>query len=66
MVTPNCNDAAKKTVFAIVPNPGVTFSGNQIKSTKQLTIKKAQPSEIPACLEIPCAKTVHGGLPKLD
>ena len=43
---PNCNEAAKTTALVMVPNPGVTRSGIQTNSTKQLTKKKAQPSGI--------------------
>jgi hypothetical protein len=49
----DCNVIANIKAFEKVPNPGFSFSGIQIRRTRQLTIKKAHPNEIPVLRDIP-------------
>ena len=59
-------EAAMTTMFAIVPNPGLSPSGIHVKRRNELITKVARPIDIAACLDSPSAKTVQGEFPILD
>lgn len=52
------------TTLSSVPNPGRSPKGSQISSTTTPISCVARPMLMGSCNDTPCAKTVHGALPR--